>query len=171
MDPLQARHYLKTGQNIVSLDNVPSYLKRQSEVFRNEFLIPAGYNHTLELFVRRNSRIIAGISLQRHKDDHAFTDHELNIIAKARNFIEFRLLHQSPATLLQYDNRAEQLTLREEQTLALLCRGLSYQAIALELDIAASTVKSHIQNIYSKLGVGNRNELFVRLLGLRENNH
>ncbi len=170
-DPLQARYYLKSGQNIVSLDHVPAHLKRQSEVFRNEFLIPAGYNHTLELFIRCNSKIIAGISLQRHKDDLPFTEHELNIIAKARNFIEFRLLHQNPAILLQHENNGEHLTLREEQILALLCRGLTYQTIALELNIASSTVKTHIQNIYGKLGVANRNELFVRLLEQRRDTH
>ncbi|HOQ97449.1 MAG TPA: response regulator transcription factor [Anaerolineae bacterium] len=52
----------------------------------------------------------------------------------------------------------EALTPREEQVLQLLVEGKSVREIALELGIAPSTVKNHVQSIYGKLQVSNRAE-------------
>ncbi len=51
---------------------------------------------------------------------------------------------------------AEDLTDRERDVLKLLIDGLSNNEIAEKLIISASTVKYHIGNIYTKLGVDNR---------------
>ena len=50
------------------------------------------------------------------------------------------------------------LTQRERELLALMARGLSNQDISDQLRIALPTVKFHITNILSKLGVTNRTE-------------
>lgn len=50
------------------------------------------------------------------------------------------------------------LTQRERELLALMARGLSNQDISDQLRIALPTVKFHITNILSKLGVSNRTE-------------
>jgi len=52
----------------------------------------------------------------------------------------------------------EALTPREEQVLQLLVEGKGVRQIALELGIAPSTVKNHVQSIYGKLQVSNRAE-------------
>ncbi|MGQ9681896.1 MAG: response regulator [Anaerolineae bacterium] len=52
----------------------------------------------------------------------------------------------------------EALTPREEQVLQLLVEGRAVRQIALELGIAPSTVKNHVQSIYGKLQVSNRAE-------------
>ncbi len=55
------------------------------------------------------------------------------------------------------------LTNAERRVAELLCRGLTYQAIADELIISYHTVKKHIQNIYSKCGVKSRYQLYTLL--------
>ena len=50
----------------------------------------------------------------------------------------------------------EPLSAREIEVLRLLDAGLSNQQIAARLNIAASTVKTHINNLYGKLGVQTR---------------
>ena len=50
------------------------------------------------------------------------------------------------------------LTSRERDVLALLVKGLTNPAIAERLSISRATVKVHISNILSKLGVSNRAE-------------
>ena len=52
----------------------------------------------------------------------------------------------------------EPLTDRETEVLALLVKGLENKEIAARLSISTSTVKVHVSNILSKLGVSNRGE-------------
>ena len=48
------------------------------------------------------------------------------------------------------------LTPREAEVLNFIAQGLNIPAIAAELFLAPSTVKSHVQRLYEKLGVGDR---------------
>ncbi|MFC6364399.1 response regulator [Nonomuraea thailandensis] len=50
------------------------------------------------------------------------------------------------------------LTVREVEVLRLIARGLSNAEIAARLFIAATTVKTHINNAFAKIGVRNRTE-------------
>lgn len=56
------------------------------------------------------------------------------------------------------------LTVREKEILALMVDGKGNQEIADSLFIAESTVKFHINNIFSKLGVSDRTQAVVRAL-------
>jgi LuxR family maltose regulon positive regulatory protein len=56
----------------------------------------------------------------------------------------------------------EPLSERELEVLAYLDTHLTSNEIAETLNIAVSTVRSHIKNIYSKLNVHNRNDAVVR---------
>ncbi|MFE3291915.1 response regulator [Rhodococcus sp. NPDC059234] len=48
------------------------------------------------------------------------------------------------------------LSAREQEVLGHIARGMSIPAIAGELYLAPSTVKTHVQRLYEKLGVGDR---------------
>jgi DNA-binding NarL/FixJ family response regulator len=50
------------------------------------------------------------------------------------------------------------LSEREAEVLALLAQGMTNTQIAQRLTVSDNTVKFHLQNIYQKLGVGNRTE-------------
>lgn len=56
-------------------------------------------------------------------------------------------------------NPLSDLTIQERKIFALLKEGKSNKEIADECAISISTVKSHVNNIYSKLGVGSRKEV------------
>ena len=52
------------------------------------------------------------------------------------------------------------LTNRERQiVLTLVASGLSNKAIGRQLDLSEGTVKVHMHNIFTKLGIGNRTAL------------
>ncbi len=55
------------------------------------------------------------------------------------------------------------LTPRESEVLVLLARGRSVPYISDELSISQSTVKGHVQHIYAKAGVANKQELLTLL--------
>jgi LuxR family maltose regulon positive regulatory protein len=65
------------------------------------------------------------------------------------------------------DALVEPLTRRELEVLRLIVAGLSNSDIADELFIAVSTVKSHINHIYGKLGVENRVQAINRARSLQ----
>lgn len=51
------------------------------------------------------------------------------------------------------------LTERENEIIQMIVNGMKNQEIANALFVEISTIKTHINNIYSKLGIKNRNEL------------
>jgi NarL family two-component system response regulator LiaR len=59
------------------------------------------------------------------------------------------------------------LTDREMEVLRLMSRGMSNQEIAAQLFLALPTVKFHITNILSKMGVGNRTEAVLMAIRLK----
>jgi DNA-binding NarL/FixJ family response regulator len=75
----------------------------------------------------------------------------------ARVVSEFARLSPHPAVSL-----AEPLSEREVEVLRLVARGASNREIAAELVIAEGTVKNHLTNILSKLGVSDRTEAAMK---------
>ena len=69
---------------------------------------------------------------------------------------------------LESTGRYDGLTNREHDILAKLSRGYTYIEVAQLLEIAPSTVQSHVKNIYSKLAVHSKTEAIheARQLGL-----
>lgn len=59
--------------------------------------------------------------------------------------------------------RAFDLTRREEDVLVLLASGRTASEVARELVVSSNTVKTHIRNLYRKLGINRRGDLAERL--------
>ena len=57
--------------------------------------------------------------------------------------------------------RTDQLTKREREVLAAIGRGMSNNEIADELFLGVSTVKSHVNTLFAKLGVRDRAQAVV----------
>ncbi len=55
------------------------------------------------------------------------------------------------------------LTRRESEVALQVCKGLGNKEIAMELNISETTVKKHLSNIFEKLGVERRQEIWERL--------
>jgi DNA-binding NarL/FixJ family response regulator len=69
---------------------------------------------------------------------------------------------------LQNDEAKEQvaaLSVRENEILQLLAKGLMYKEIGLKLSISTDTVRQHIHHIYEKLHVQNRTEAINKAFG------
>lgn len=97
-----------------------------------------------ELEQRRAQRILRDIN-QHHRHKFAHFD---------ENFVDKLLTHPQVPELI----RTSRLTQREWQVLGLIYSGYSNNQIAGELDVAATTIKTHIRNLYQKLGVTHRQE-------------
>ena len=97
-----------------------------------------------ELDQHRAQRILREIN-QHHRHKFAHFD---------ESFVERLLNHPEVPELI----RTSPLTQREWQVLGLIYSGYSNEQIAGELDVAATTIKTHIRNLYQKLGVAHRQD-------------
>ncbi|WP_016588963.1 HTH-type transcriptional regulator MalT, partial [Yersinia pestis] len=97
-----------------------------------------------ELEQHRAQRILKDIN-QHHRHKFAHFD---------EIFVDKLLTHPQVPELI----RTSPLTQREWQVLGLIYSGYSNDQIANELDVAATTIKTHIRNLYQKLGVAHRQE-------------
>ncbi|MBI3717242.1 MAG: helix-turn-helix transcriptional regulator [Sphingobacteriales bacterium] len=55
------------------------------------------------------------------------------------------------------------LTDREKEVIQLLALGLTYEKIAMQMDVSHQTVKMHLKNIYRKLNVQNKIEALQKV--------
>lgn len=97
-----------------------------------------------ELLTHKAQFILRSINQHyRHKFAH-FDEH----------FVEKLLKNPQVPELL----RISPLTQREWQVLGLIYSGYSNEQISTELQVALTTIKTHIRNLYQKIGVNNRTE-------------
>ncbi len=88
-------------------------------------------------------------------------DEELRRAIKAASQGQVQLSPQAAARLMRemrQPDAPEPLTEREQEVLVLLARGRANKEIARDLQIGEKTVKTHVSNILSKLGVQSRTQ-------------
>ena len=78
------------------------------------------------------------------------------------SFLELAGSDPLPTTPAAADSLVEPLTRRERDVLALLDEGFSAPEIAEKLTVAVSSVKTHIQHLYGKLGVNGKRPALIR---------
>jgi LuxR family maltose regulon positive regulatory protein len=72
--------------------------------------------------------------------------------------------HKAELTTL---STAASITAREQHVMRLIAAGLSNREIAVQLSLAESTVKTHLKNIYHKLGVNSRTRAIAQAQRLK----
>lgn len=90
----------------------------------------------------------------------------LNWNEKLRQEVEKRtreIEHLNAEQRVKESSLQYQLTKREQEIAALICRGISYKQIGENLFIAERTVTKHVQNIFDKVQVSNKLELLNKL--------
>lgn len=78
-----------------------------------------------------------------------------------RRLLELRARTLLPVPRLARDSSLAGITPRELTVLKLMARGLSNTAIAREMDVAASSVKTHVGHLLAKLGAADRVQLVI----------
>lgn len=121
-----------------------SHLVVEGEAMAQQLRQLIQLNTLPEMEQRRAQRILRDIN-QHHRHKFAHFD---------ETFVTRLLTHPQVPELI----RTSPLTLREWQVLGLIYSGYSNDQIAGELDVAATTIKTHIRNLYQKLGVVHRQE-------------
>lgn len=152
LDPLSPSRF---GQQVITVATMTPGICARHRHYYHEFMLPNHVCDMIEIFIRRDHRIIAGISLMR---DIPFSSEE-RLRAQAVQPLLGLAIHDS----LQEDNDlASILTAKEREIVGMVCEGASNKLIARQLNISLSTVKTHLRNIFAKTEVINRTELVSR---------
>ena len=154
--------YLETvdGFNVFTAHDLATALEVMSGLDSIDLLIPAT---KVALMSGVANRDVANEAMKRHA--RGFIPKSLSAVSfinaikfilLGEKYLPFDLVSSAPAGKNHGD--FTNVSAREMQTLEQLCIGLSNKEIARNLDIQEVTVKLHVKNIFSKLGVSNRTQ-------------
>lgn len=140
----EAQRVLIEALNLAGRTGFLSHFVIEGEAMAQQLRQLIQLNMLAELDQHRAQRILREIN-QHHRHKFAHFD---------ENFVSRLLNHPQVPELI----RTSPLTQREWQVLGLIYSGYSNDQIAGELDVAATTIKTHIRNLYQKLGVAHRQQ-------------
>lgn len=140
----QAQRMLLEALQLANRTGFISHFVIEGEAMAQQLRQLIQLNTLPELDQHRAQRILREIN-QHHRHKFAHFD---------ESFVERLLNHPEVPELI----RTSPLTQREWQVLGLIYSGYSNEQIAGELDVAATTIKTHIRNLYQKLGVAHRQD-------------
>lgn len=147
----------------------------QTELF-NDFLRRDGLHWGMNLFVWDGDTNIGDLRIWRGAHGENFSDHDLAMLdlirpaftaalARSRGDAGIATLPDGVAVEFTDGDPIARLTRREREVVTLAAEGLLDKEIAQRLGISYTTVRTHLDRSFQKLGVSNRSRL-ARLLQL-----
>jgi DNA-binding CsgD family transcriptional regulator len=138
--------------------------------FFNDFLGRDGLYWGVNLYAYDGSRNIGDLRIWRRRSRGNFDRNTLEVLEIIKPvFTNARRLALPPpaARRTRASTAIPGLTAREDQVAALVAQGLSDKQIGYRLDMAFSTVRTHVKSVFEKLSVHNRASLCRVLLTRR----
>ncbi|MGX7195703.1 LuxR C-terminal-related transcriptional regulator [Enterococcus olivae] len=163
-----SRGLLFTGKSIVyrESDILPDNQRIETPYYKI-FYAKYDFHHSLHISISNHQQFLGVLSLFRHKKEPNFSQYDLTILTCLIDHLEFRLFQDHQKLKLADQKRTVHqtaeyydLTKREEKVLRLLIDGLENQEICDLLCITNNTLKKHILNLYRKMNINNRVQLF-----------
>lgn len=150
-------------------DNMSDSYRESTRIFK-EIYSKQGIYYSMRCYLAHMGDVVANISLFNSKEHGDFSDRDLYILELLAPHIALRLgrvladkSHGNAPAVAPESFAKWGLTTREQEIANMVVEGLSDDQIAESLCIAKSTFKKHIYNIYQKVDVNNRVQLFAAL--------
>lgn len=157
-----------TGKSLIyrESDLMPDKERVQTEYYKM-FYQRKHFHHSLHLIIANNNHFLGVLSLFREKGKPDFQYDDIFILEMLKEHLEHRLYKNYewkknadnkltiPQSTITFD-----LTRREETVLQLLVAGLNNEEICEKLYVTNNTLKKHILNLYRKMGIHNRIQIF-----------
>lgn len=157
-----------TGKSIVyrETDIVSEEEYCRSEYY-NKVYRPNNWHYSLQMVLGRNKEFLGVITFYRTIGKDNFHYDDIFIMDMLKDHIAYRLYRdnrehgctEEKLTITEVTEKYE-LTKREHTILKMLLAGKDNTMICGELSISVNTLKKHILNIYRKLGIKNRVQMF-----------
>lgn len=168
---------------------LPEDYRVQTKLYK-EIYAKQGIHYSLRMFSVSNGKTVGNISLFNSREHGEFSRKSKEILTILEPHITLKLNNlrnklsaeggkKSEGTTTDFNSLLTEeamkdkihklnLTNREVELLGLLLKGVSDTEIADQLFIASSTFKKHLYNIYRKLNVNNRTQLYRRIRTIYE---
>lgn len=145
---------------------------RKSEYF-NDFLRVSDAWYVLGFDIKDRNMAYGAICLHRGKGTHDFQEADMiflqllypHLVNRLRWIVEKRMILRYGRNQGVPVNQADfgyfsLLTTRERMVVQQVLSGFSNEETAKNLGLSVNTIKMHLQNVYNKLGIKRRNQLF-----------
>lgn len=161
----------KFDDNIFYADNRQIENSHKSEYY-NDFLVPQKIRYTAGFTLyNMENKPSHTIVLNRSNTGEMFNTEELSLMKAAAHHLSnyFKMLSLSekfrkiPVMISELEKGNTILSPRETEIIYLLVKRLKPAEISKELKISLLTVRKHIQNIYEKLNISDRHQLFQKI--------
>lgn len=163
-----SRGIMYSGKSMVyrETDIISDEKRVETEYYRKVYR-PNNWHYSLQIILGYNKEFLGVITLYRTigKDNFAYDD--VFVMDMMKDHLAYRLYQDrssngSQANKLSVSEISDKydLTKRERMVLGELINGNDNSKICDELSISVNTLKKHILNIYRKIGVKNRVQLF-----------
>lgn len=159
LDPLTPAACLDSGLPVVSLH---AAMARQADACHREyrgFLRRHSVVDVVEIIALVDRQPAAGISLLRHGELGPFSRQDLANLLPLHGLMQLAVPRIGSPPAQTFDR----LTQREREIALLLRDGASNKLLARQLDLGLPTIKTHLLNLFRKVGVSNRTELVTAL--------
>lgn len=163
-----SRGIMHGGKSLVyrETDIISDEVRVQSEYYKKVY-VPNNWHYSLQMVICKDKKFLGVVTFYRTigKDDFHYDD--IFLLDMLKDHLAFRLEKSRndkensggkitiSTAVKEYD-----LTKREETILRLLLAGLDNEDICDQLVISVNTLKKHVLNIYRKLGIRNRVQMF-----------
>lgn len=168
IDPLAPIRAGGSVRALTDLQTAETRRERADTTRYRAFLGSFGVFDAAELVFRRGEELIGGMSLLWTRASPETLRAELKVISNLHRYIQVSFESALRGTLIGWRKslvREFLLTSRELEVVELVCAGRTNYELGQSLCISLATVKSHLSNIFQKLGVRNRAALVQRTLG------
>ena len=168
-DPMHPSNFEDTDTVVITNSILMSDFAWQKTQIFKEFFRPNGFFHNADVFFRQQDRIIAVLTLLRKDAIRRFSDTEVELLKKIQPFVQYSLNETYlPKRIHNRSSLAEKygLTARELDVIELALTGASNKILVRQLKISLPTLRTHLQNIYSKVDVHSNSELISKLFGI-----
>jgi DNA-binding CsgD family transcriptional regulator len=157
--PLHDSHHALTTTALRFSDAIPSRLQRLRNAWYASVMRKHGVEHEMKLWLPSPPGIVRGFFFVRHAGGRDFDERHREVLTVLRPHLE--------AVRERWERRQRPAGLsdREAEIVHLLRDGLTNQEIAGRLVISTGTVRTHLENIFGKLGVHSRTAAVTRAFG------
>lgn len=172
-DPLHPNKVVDTQTTVQRANEILSPRERQDNPYFCEFMTRWGILDTVEIYLHSEDRIALGFSLFLGEDKKNLMSTDMKKVEHLYEFMQFSLeAHLNSPKQKAFDKVCDDylLTAKERMVVEQIMEGLPNKSIANNLFCGLSTVKTHLQHIFDKMGVNSKAEV-ARLLYLRQAHH